>query len=138
MAKNYVTEISYEDFIKLNLVGYMREWVKNPDNNYKNLVWVKKDLNKFVYEAKQDGCKTMVIAIHKHYEKAAKEMMSWDSDFYYYDKWLNHLGAATYIIGNDISKLYKGPKKWYIKEDYFEIPYDETQNIYFIHLNEEE
>ena len=136
MKNNYITEISFEDFSKLNLKGYKREWKEY--QNYRKLVWVEYDLTKevqenFDYSKKigEDG--NVVVAIHKNWEKAKTGAYDIESDFYYYDKWLNHLGASTYQLGGGISKLYKGTNKWYIKEDYFEIPYDETEKIYLIH-----
>lgn len=134
MKNNYVTEISFDDFIKLNLIGYRREW--QDCGEFKQLVWKLYDLNrvvaenfKYMEECNEKG--NIAVAIHKNWNKAAQN--SFDSDFYYYDKWLNHLGASTYQVGCGIKKLYKGADKWYIKEGYFVIPYDETEKIYLIH-----
>ena len=134
MKDNYITEISLEDFLKLNLTGFVREW--QDFDNYRQLVWKQYDLNKVVEDnfkyMEQIGEKgNIVVAIHKNADKA--KMGSYDTDFYYYDKWLNRHGASTYQVGFGISKLYKGTDKWYIKEDYFEVPYAETEKIYLIH-----
>ena len=134
MKNNTITEISLDDFLKLNLVGYKREWVNCGE--YKKLEWVEHNLNDLVLDAMNDTDwnkrQTVVVAIHKNWIKAKTGEYDYESDFYYYDKWLNKSGAATYIIGADIEKLYKGAKKWYITEDYFDIPYAETEAIYFI------
>ena len=137
MKNNTITEISLDDFLKLDLKGFKREWVVDNETGYKSLKWVEKDINKEVLENMNDAewnkHQTVVVAIHKNWEKAKTGDYDFESDFYYYDKWLNKSGAATYIIGGDIEKLYKGAKKWYIVEDYFDIPYDETESIYFIY-----
>lgn len=135
MKNNTITEISLDDFLKLNLKGFKREWVEDNKTGYKSLKWVEKDINKEVLEHFDDEWnkeQTVVVAIHKNWEKAKLENHYDYFDFYYYDKWLNKSGARTYQIGGNIKKLYKGAKKWYINEDYFDIPYNETQAIYFI------
>lgn len=135
---NTITEITLDDFLKLNLVGYERRWkdfVDEEGKEYRKLVWNEINLNDEVLENmnwEDNEEKTVVVAIHKNWEKAKLQNHYDFFDFYYYDKWLNKLGASTFILGADIKKLYKGSSKWYIKEDYFEIPYKETEKIYFI------
>lgn len=140
MKKNYITEISLKDFLKLNLVGYVHERQELPDGTHQ-LVWKEHNLNEEVLKNmnwEENKNKTVVVAVHKNWEKAKQEITSWDDDFFYLDKWLCRFsGATTYIIGADISKLYKGKNKWYIVEDYFDIPYDQTETIYFIHGEKE-
>ena len=81
MKNNYITEISLDDFLKLGLKGYRREWFNQV------LVWQEYDLNKVV----QDNFKyletekwlpgeNIVVAIHKNWNKATQN--SFDSDFY--------------------------------------------------------
>jgi hypothetical protein len=134
MKNNYITEISFDDFIKLNLTGYRREW--QDYGEFKQLVWKQYDLNKvvaenFKYMEEHNEKGGIVVAIHKNWNKAGQN--SFDSDFYYYDKWLNKSGASTYQVGCGINKLYKGTDKWHIKDGYFDIPYSETEKIYLIH-----
>lgn len=139
MGKKSYIEISLEEFKKLHLIGYKRQWIK--DGEYKKLCWILVNLNNeieeniryFKYEVKT-GCKSVVVAIHKNIEHI-KDYMNYD-DFYYYDKWLNRSGASTYQLGCDIEKLYTTKNKWYIIEDYFDIPREETEAIYFIKLEE--
>lgn len=135
---NIITEISLDDFLKLNLVGYFREWQDFKDEEgkeYRKLVWSKRDINKQVLKNmdwEENKKKTVVVAIHKNWQKAEKGEYDFDNDFYYYDKWLNKLGASTYLLAADVTKVYKGTNKWFIYDDYFDVPYDETEAIYFI------
>lgn len=137
MEKKYVTEISLEDFKKLNLVGYKRVW--KDLENYRILVWEKHNINDIIDKEMNSWEKgvlepnTCVIAIHSGYDEYKDDNKKIGENFYY-DKWLNRSGARTYQIGFGISKMYNSKSKWYCCEDYFDIKKDETERIYFIHL----
>lgn len=154
--KKYTTEISESNFRKLNLIGYKREWITLEDGT-KRLGWKKVILNDEIDDVKKDwdeyfkgSPRTIVIAIHNDWELAEEYEKIWnESDpkdirtranlpdgFYYWDKFLNKLGATTYQLGCGISKLYSRETKWYITEDYFDINKKETQDVFFIHLDE--
>ena len=66
MTNNFVTEISEEDFKKLNLVGYDHKRVEY--DTYNKIKFVPKFLNEVIDEnknfCKENGWSTIAIAIH--------------------------------------------------------------------------
>ena len=140
-------DITLDKFKKLNLIGYKRERIKISDNTHR-LGWKKVKLNDELNNYELEKGKFLIIAIHNDSNKALEYEKIWNKkfkektiivdglpcDFYYFDKWLNHFGATTYLIGVT-EKLYtNNPKKWYIRDDYFDIYKNETEIIYRIKI----
>ena len=133
----FITEISEEDFRKLNLVAYAK--AKKTSGNITRVVWEECDLNKVLdaeikwaieggYEDGLDTLKTPVtIAIHRDNGP--------DPDDYYLDKFTNLLGPSTYLVATRIHHLYSTRDYFEDREDYFRIPKNETKSIYRVHLD---
>ena len=160
---NYITEISEKDFKKLNLYGFDRKMVDRADGS-KSLKFIKKSLNEVIDENK-DFCKenkwnTIAIAVHieptedeiieqmkddnlptirlakndeEKYEEARSLVLN---DYSYYDKWLNRMGASTYLVGCGIKHLYSTRDYFEIKDDYWKVKKRETEAIYIVHLED--
>ena len=156
MVNNFVTEISESDFRKLNLVGYDHKMVDH--GGYNALEFVPKSLNDVIDEnknyCKENNWSTIAIALHiepteeeiqaeanskcsiiVHAEdkyKTARDLVL--NKYSYYDKWLNRLGASTYLVGCGIEHLYSTRDYWEIKHDYWKAKKKETKAIYIVHL----
>ena len=156
MTNNFVTEISEEDFKKLNLVGYDHKRVEY--DTYNKIEFVPKFLNEVIDEnknfCKENGWSTIAIAIHTEpteeeiqkalenvnpmlkttvdKNKVAKEFALINNS--YCDKWLNRQGSSTYVIGCGIEHLYSTRDYWEIKNDYWKVKKRETKAIYIVHL----
>lgn len=137
MKKNnkdlFITEISEEDFRKLDLVAYRRvshdfmNWTETRLNDVldKNIAYCLEQ----AYESDFESLKCPVtVAIHK--------ANSADADDYYLDKFMNRFtGAQTYQIGFGIKHLYSTRDYYEDKEDYWRVLKRETKAIYRVHLD---
>lgn len=137
----FITEISEEDFRKLNLKAYNRSWVKKEDGT-KQLEWLEVDLNKELdeniaywkgqgYESDLEDLKQPVtIAIHVKNGPNPED--------FYLDKYMNrYTGAQTYQFAMGIRHLYSTRDYFETKgEDYWKVAKKETKAIYRIHLDE--
>lgn len=139
----FITEISEEDFLKLNLKGYQQVWEERINENglcSRVLVWNEVDLNQLLrenieywinqgYESDYiDLQYPVTVAIHK-----GNEPMPTD---FYLDKFMNRFtGATTYQIGMGIKHLYSTRDYFEAKEDYWRVAKKETKAIYRIHLH---
>lgn len=145
MNNKFITEISEEDFRKLNLIGYDNERVENADGSY-SFKFFKKDLNekldeykKYLLELIEDGHELpWTIAVCVHYlptdESLAYYINNFKNietggkltaeeayhlalyDFSYYDKWMDKAGHTTYEFGVGIDHLYSTRDKWIAKD----------------------
>ena len=138
----FITEISEEDFRKLNLVAYAKAREDSVDEygrKVTRLVWKECSMNKVldteIDYAKGVGCvedlerlKTPItIAIHKENGPEPKD--------YYLDKYMAVLGPATYLVATNIKHLYSTRDYFEDREDYWRVLKRETKAIYRVHLD---
>lgn len=163
----FITEISEEDFKKLQLQGYDNKKVEAQD--YFTFDFIKCELNDKLEEYKhyltdliQEGEKLpWVIALCIHTEPTEEAINYYLStfknvatgeplvreeafklalyDFSYFDKWMDRCGHTTYEFGVGINHLYSTRDKWVAKDwiDYFEVRKRDTKAVYIIHLEGE-
>lgn len=162
MIKHLITEISEEDFRKLNLAVYRQEKEKNMDGS---ICFVMKEYNindilskeiamtlNSGYESDLRDLKMPVtIAIHEEpteedflrvkkehpwlLEKASKNAVLYE--YSYLDKFMNQFtGAQTFQIGWGIKHLYSTRDYYEAHEDYWRVRKNETKAIYRIKLSE--
>jgi hypothetical protein len=143
--RNYITEISEQDFKKLNLVGYDNERVEIDENSYE-LKFIKKNLNDKLEEYKQYLAETiikdkinlpwvMAVCIHTEPDPLYVDYMKLTTvsatgkndltdaeafnlslyDYSYYDKWMDKAGHKTYEFGIGLDHLYSTRDKWLAK-----------------------
>lgn len=158
----YITDISLEDFKKLNLIGYQNTRVDTGENSYR-MEMLPVELNKKIDEnldfCKEEGYTTIVVAIHTDptEEDIANEMKSFTLDektggrrnltreeaykyaLYdasYLDKFMNRFtGHQTFQIGCGIKHLYSTRDYYECHDDYWKVKKNETKAIYMIHLD---
>jgi len=138
MVKKLITEISEEDFRKLDLKVKRNERVVVSENIPGHPVckfeMVEKSLNEIIDKqiraTIENGCESdlrdlqipLTIAIH-------------EPDGYYLDKFMNrYTGAQTYQIGFGIKHLYSTRDYYECREDYWRVSKKETKVIYRIKL----
>ena len=142
-SNKFITEISEEDFRKLNLKGYQQVWEESVNENglySRILVWHEVYLNQLLdeniaywtnlatEEAQEDLSYPVTVAIH-----VANGPMPTD---FYLDKFMNRFtGATTYQIGMGIAHIYSTRDYFEAKEDYWRVWKRETKAIYRIHLH---
>lgn len=137
---NFITEISEEDFRKLDLVAYEQVWVSNPDGS-KSIIWKKVSLNEILdrnieywlergYETdKYDLTLPVTVAIHVENGPEPSD--------YYFDKYMNHYSMpATYEFAMGIPHIYTTRDYYMMKGDYWRVKKNETKALYRIHLDE--
>lgn len=133
MVKKIITEISEEDFRKLDL-KVMRNEREEVDERTHRFVMKEVSLNEIIdrqiratiengYESDlRDLQIPLTIAIH-------------EPDGYYLDKYMNRFtGSQTYQIGWGIAHLYSTRDYYEAHEDYWRVRKDETKVIYRIKL----
>lgn len=158
----YITEISLEDFKKLNLIGYQNTRVDTGENSYR-MEMLPVELNKKIDEnlqfCKDEGYTTIVVAIHtdpteeditnemKNFvldtktgekrnltEEEAFKLALYDAS--YLDKFMNRFtGHQTFQIGCGIKHLYSTRDYYECHGDYWKVKKNETKAIYMIHLD---
>ena len=158
MNNNFITEISEEDFRKLDLIGLKNTRVELGDGTH-TFRFLEVKLNTILDDAVADGAKEVVIAIHEMPDnldceveeelekyfgafKMFPEEMQKEAALHsvigkhaYYDKWLNHSGASTYIYNYDVGHIYSTRDYFEAHEgDYFRAKKKETKAVYVIHL----
>ena len=140
--KKFITEISEEDFKKLNLIGYDNERIENPDGSY-SFEFIKKNLNyrleeykkylaELILKDKLDLPWIITVCIHTepteedivYQQKTFKKIedgstYAYDEayhlalyDYSYYDKWMDKAGHTTYEFGVGLDHLYSTRDKW--------------------------
>lgn len=137
MVKKLITEISEEDFRKLDLTVYCNERVYSPDGKSFRFEMVEKKINDILdseiqlclesgFESDLEDLELPVtIAIH-------------EPDGYYLDKFMNRFtGAQTFQFGWGISHLYSTRDYYEAREDYWRVRKDETKVIYRVKLSPE-
>lgn len=162
MGNKFITEISLEDFLKLNLIGYRNGRVDVDEHSYR-MEMLPLELNKEILDnvefCKENGWNTIVVAIHNEPTKedieAEKRTFTLDKktherrnlndeeaykfallDCSYLDKFMNRFsGHQTFQIGCGIDHLYSNRDYWYAAEDYWRVKKKETKSIYLIHLS---
>lgn len=141
----FITEISEEDFRKLNLKGYKREYdrpVNEKTRNISSFVWKEVDLNEELdenikfwidngYESDyEDLQQPVTIAIHIENGPNPKN--------YYFDKFMNrYSGSKTYELAMGLKHIYSTRDYFEAKKDYWRVLKRETKAIYRIHLDPE-
>lgn len=139
ICNKFITEISEEDFRKLNLVGYKHVFLEEP-GVCKQLKWIKEDLNAVLdeniaymlaqgYEHNLEYLQEPVtLAIHQENGPKPKD--------YYFDKFMNRYSEpATYEIAFGLRHIYSTRDYFEAKEDYWRVLKRETKAIYRIHLD---
>ena len=149
MVKHLITDISEEDFKKLNLTVFEQERVDYPDGSHK-FELVPKELNKIfdneimamVSSGRQDDLDNLnlpiTIAIHEDNEKLiqGQNKSAWLTG--YWDKFMNRFsGVQTYQLGIGIKHLYSTRDYYEAHEDYWRVRKDETKVIYRIKVSKE-
>lgn len=161
MIKKIITDISEEDFRKLDITVHRHE--KVTDGTVTRIMMVPKKLNDILdeeikcllesgYESDYADLLTPVtIAIHelpttKDYEYAKERfpMMNEDDlkshllyEFSYLDKFMNQFtGAQTFQIGWGIRHLYSSRDYYESHDDYWKVRKNETKVIYRVKLSD--
>ncbi len=138
---NFVTEISEQDFRKLNIVAKehrMLDFKDDDGREYRKAVWVDVELNKAMDEAdaiaEKNGlekAKAFIFAIHA----PVPEGKTLDDGYYYLDKFLTQQ-SQTYLqmdCDNADIVLYSIRDYWEVREqDYFKIPKKDTSAVYLV------
>jgi len=134
MVKKLITEISEEDFRKLDLSVARNERVEHPNGgNCFGMVERKVNdildevIGKLIESGSEEDLRFLsipvTIAIH-------------EDDGYYLDKFMNRFtGAQTYQLGVGIAHLYSTRDYYEAHEDYWRVRKDETKVIYRIKLS---
>lgn len=162
MVKHLITEISEEDFRKLNIKVYRHEREESEKGSFRFVMkehYINDILDKQIkftlesgYESDLEDLKTPVtIAIHEEptkedYERVRKEH-PWflasvvkNTVLYahsYLDKFMNqYTGAQTFQIGWGIKHLYSTRDYYEMRGDYWRVSKKETKVIYRVHLDE--
>ena len=128
----FITEISEEDFRKLDLKGYA--WSARTSPKWQECS-MNKVLDSYIEYALKSGfehdLKTLqipiTIAIHKENGPEPND--------YYLDKYTNILGPATYVASSNIEHLYITRDYFENRAEYWRVRKDETKAIYRIHLD---
>lgn len=160
MVKQLITEISEEDFRKLDLVAYKAKIVDKGEFFSHEMVPVKlndildENLNYWIkqgYESDLEDLNCPVtIAIHepftdKDIEEIMKKFPSLTDDevkqellfkYSYLDKFMNrYSGAQTYEFAMGIEHLYSTRDYYEMRGDYWRVRKDETKVIYRIKID---
>ena len=152
--KSFITEISEEDFRKLNLKVWQHERVEY--DTYVRYEMIEKSLNDIldeqialVVDPEEFYC-PVTIAIHtdpteenfeelKHTYPALPEKQLRDTlrfHFAYWDKFMNRFtGVRTFQIGWDIEHLYSTRDYYEAHGDYWRVKKSDTKAIYRVHLD---
>lgn len=143
MIKKIITEISEEDFRKLDLKVKRHEKIREMigDRKIERLVFTEKSLNDILdenleyliesgYEDDYNSLLTPVtIAIHEPGKDIYEET--------YLDKFMNSFtGMQTFQLGLGIKHLYSTRDYYECREDYWRVRKDETKVIYRIKLSD--
>lgn len=141
----FITEISEEDFRKLNLVGYKQVLIEEesaiPGKRLCHYEWKEVKMNDvltenieflmdFGYDHNLEELKCpFTLAIHKENGP--------DPRNYYWDKFMNRFcGPQTYQEGIGIKHLYVTRDYFEDKKDYWRVFKRETKAIYRIHVDQ--
>lgn len=160
MIKRIITEISEEDFRKLNLVGYTRKM----DRTLHKMVTTEVNLNDVLDREIQYLLETgtsesfknlalpVTIAIHEPYPQSFYNKMRaampnntdeevkdyCESVYMYFDKIMDRItGPVTYEVGIGIKHLYSTRDYYECHEDYWRVSKKDTKVIYRINLSPE-
>lgn len=158
---SFITEISEEDFRKLNLKAYNIENVQKK-GGYTRLEPVEVSLNKELDEniayaiemADEEGLEWLTypvtVAIHTDPSKEEVEEYARTHPFFlksdvkrhfvleysYLDKFMNRFkGSSTYELGMGIRHVYTTRRYFESKQDYWRVRKDETKALYRIKLS---
>lgn len=150
--KTLITEISENDFRKLNLTVWKKEWVTeacdSPNGGYtvKKLQWKEYKINDLLdneikitlqrgYESdRYELSQPVTIAIHENNDNKRDREHIYGGG--YYDKYMNqYSGETTYYILWGIKHLYSTRDYYEAHDDYCKIKKKETRVIYRVHLN---
>ena len=161
MVKRIITEISEEDFRKLDLKGYKTERVEHENGHRYEMVECSLNdvLDEQIQYCLESGCEVdfndlqipVTFAIHeppteKDYEKVAKTFKGLNEeerrDFClrtcsYLYKYINQFtGPRSFQIGCGIKHLYSTRDYYEAHDDYWRVRKDETKVIYRVHLSQ--
>lgn len=160
MVKQLITDISEEDFRKLDLVAYRAEMIDKGDHFSQEMVPVKlndvldENLNYWINQGYEsdfiDLNYPVTIAIHESFtdediEKTMKDFPNLTDDEIkqrllfacsYLDKFMNrYSGIQTYQFAMGIKHLYSTRDYYEMRGDYWRVRKDETKVIYRIKLD---
>lgn len=136
----FITEISEEDFRKLDLKGFRNVRKYDEHKNAYHFEWESVSLNdvldqniKFLL---MGGWESDLEKLNCPVTVAIHVCNGPDPDDYYLDKFMNRFsGARTYQFGLGIKHLYSTRDYFEDKEDYWRVLKRETKAIYRIHLD---
>lgn len=140
---HFITEISEEDFRKLDLKGYEIVWLEEDEGKpikSKRWFWKEVNLNDILdsniaywmeqgYEKDFEDLKFPVtIAIHTNNGPSPTD--------YYFDKFMNqYSGPKTYEIAMGLHHIYSTRDYFEAKDDYWRVLKRETKAIYRVYLD---
>ena len=139
--EKFITEISEEDFRKLNLKVMRNERVvlseNIPGHPVCQFMMVEKSINEILDEQITDILKAEYESDLMDLKTPVTIAIANDGDFYC-DKYMNmYSGAQTYQIGWGIKHIYSTRDYFQTKnDDYWCVPKRQTKAIYRIHLDE--
>lgn len=129
--KEYITEISEQDFRKLNLSYVVKPFFRNRKiESYP----MQNDMNEILDEAirliESEGLRYSTVAILVHTEAGEFDGCYWDK--YYCPT------PSSIMYGVSVKKVYSKHNNWYIASDLesFSVPKVTTKAVYLIHLDE--
>ena len=163
MKNDFITEISEEDFRKLDLIGYRNTRVNCDEHSYR-MIMAPVRLNEILdkeLELSEEPVENVVFAIHiEPTEEAIRENMklfTFDGkggrrnytyeeakefsffEFSYLDKFMNRFsGNQTFQFGTNMPHIYSNRDYYYIKDDYWRVKKSETKAIYIVHIKQGE
>ena len=134
MIKHLITEISEEDFRKLDLKVKVHRRVSNERNA--NIEWIEQSLNDILQENIDTCLKAGYEEDHAFLTLPVTIAIHEDGG-YYLDKFMNRFtGAQTFQLAMGIGKLYSTRDYYEMRGDYWRVKKDETKVIYRVKLSD--
>lgn len=137
----FVTEISEEDFRKLDLKGYRQVRKYEENKNVYYFDWEMVNLNDILDQNIQyllsNGWESDLETLKCPVTVAVHKCNGPEPDDYFLDKFMNRFdGPKTYEFGYGIEHLYSTRDYFEAKEkDYWRVPKREVKSIYRVHLD---
>lgn len=156
MKKGFVTEISLEDFKRLNLIGYKNTRVDIDEHSHRNDMLpykLNEEIDKELEFCKKEGYTTIVVAIHN---EPTEDQIQHEMELYntYHGEMrkntkeeafslalfsasyiLRFTGFQTYSLSCGVEHVYSNRDYWYDRNGEWQVKKKETKAIYLIHLN---
>ena len=134
MVKHLITEISEEDFRKLDLKVKVHRRTSHERNS--SIEWIEQSLNDVLQENIDTCLKAGYEEDHANLTLPVTIAIHEDGG-YYLDKFMNRFtGAQTYQLAMGIGKLYSTRDYYEMRGDYWRVRKDETKVIYRVKLSD--